>query len=174
MFANSILTVHAFGQNVLNLILKAWIPEDVLLYGERYSLVCKTEAGLARPLMRYSAAISLQWFKALMGGTQQEFADTCFVLVKIILDLCDDSTDAYALVTDEVRAAAKPLMVYPMQFASDAIMNTPGFSWDLFKGGDTLVEVYYSYDYDQHHGEIVDLCSNDNFLFGSLTWLLIM
>ena len=92
------------------MIFKEWDGALLGTYGERFKTVSATEAAQLRPLQKYSAQLSLQWFPSLLSGSQQSFADANWGLSKLILDTFDKSTNAYALSTDEDRAKIKPQM----------------------------------------------------------------
>merc|ERR1719272_2801285 len=102
----------------------------------------------------------------------QSFADVCFKLITMVLDLCNETTDAYACSTEEDRATMKSSMLWPISICQDVILNTPGFSWDCFEGGDKLVESYYSYQYDLYHDLIVEHVSNDLHFIGAEPYIL--
>ena len=94
----------------------------------------------------------------------------------MILDLCDEGTEMYALTTDEERAKGKPFMAWTLQCAGDALLSTPGFSWDcLGTNGDKLVEHRNAHKYEEHHDLAVELCSVDNVNFiGGTPFMLTM
>ena len=91
---------------------------------------------------------------------------------KRILDLCDESTDLFALSTEEDRDAMKNLLSWPLRSGSDAIIKSPGFSWERFgPNGDKLIEYQAGYKYDEHHNSNVKCCSVDPQCLGGAPWL---
>ena len=85
----------------------------------------------------------------------------------MVLDMFNEESDEYTCSTDEERAIMKPMMAWPLREAGDAIRYSPGFSFDYFENGDTLIEHYCSDSYEQHHGTIVDYMSLDLHLLGA-------
>ena len=166
--------IDSFDLHGINLILKAWDPADLKLYTKRLREVVRSEAGIARPVMRYAATLVLDWFPPLLRGDQQAFSDENWKLSRIALDLCDSSTDAYTHSTEEDRERAKPLMTWTLFNAGDAIMNTPGFDWDYFGvDGEKLVLFDAAYKYEVHHNLLVDACSFDvSASFAGGAWVL--
>lgn len=84
-------------------------------------------AGLSRPLMCYSAHFSMTWFPSIVSGNTQACANACWKMTKVILDLCDESTESYAnkhaCSTDEDRAKGKPLLSVVYFQTHDLILN---------------------------------------------------
>ena len=123
-----------FELYTLSHILKQWDPALLQTFGKRYGQAAASEAGLSRPLLRYSAEMTLTWFTALLSGDPQKYADGNWVLSKIVLEICDENTESYALSTDNDRENAKPLLNWTLMMGGESIFNSPGFSWDCFGG----------------------------------------
>ena len=66
-----------------NRILKTFEPANLAEYGERFRMVCATDAGQSRPLMGYSAMVNLEWFPALIGGDQQHYSNVCWRILVV-------------------------------------------------------------------------------------------
>jgi len=152
--------LDSFDICALCMILKSWDPVDLGIYGERYALVCSTEAGRARPIVCYGAILATEWFPAFLTD-HQTFIYKSWKLIKFNLDLCDVTTDAYARSTEDDRDTLKSAMATYFSFAGDGIINAPGFSWDYFANGDKLIEHYNSYDYDRNHANNIVIHSDD-------------
>ena len=128
-----------------------YVPYTLLtLTGERYALVCSTEAGRARPVVCFGAILALEWYPAILSDHQVAIEKN-WKIMKFILDLCNADTDAYAHSTEEDRDTLKNAMGVYFWFAGDGIINAPGFSWDCLTNGDKLVDHYNSYDYERNH-----------------------
>ena len=79
-------------------------------------------------------------------------------MTKLILDMFDERTDICSFTSDEDKVKAKPLLAFPVAIAGDAIMNTPGFSWDCFgTNGDKLVEHHNAFNFETNHNFTVEL-----------------
>ena len=162
-----------FDVGGLNHILKSWVPKDTAAYGERYQKVLATKAGRSQPLLAYGATMSIEWFPAILSGSEQAYADSNWTLSKMILDLCDETADAYALATEEDRATAKPLLAWTLVLAGDAIVNAPGFHWDcLGHAGDVLIEHDNAYVFEVHHARFKDIISYDPYASPGAPWIL--
>ena len=145
----------------LNLIFKAWNKDDLAIYGDRFRQVLTAKAGQSRPLLCYSARMSLDWFPAILSGNEQRYADECWKMVQMVIDLEDVSTEVHALSTEEDRTTAKPLLAWPLWSGGDAVMNSPGFSWACFgHNGDKLVDCQKSYNYERDSKSIVNIVSS--------------
>lgn len=156
-----------FELTALSKLFQAFDPALLAEYGSRYRLVCNTEAGQSRPLMGYSAMQSLDYFPAMLSGNQQSFADACWQIIVYMTDICSNvNSSAYAQLAEEERSWVKPMQHGCFWLAGDAIMNSPGFSWDNFENGDTIMEAYYSYEYEKNHAKIVELTGTDWHAFG--------
>ena len=166
--------LDSFDLHAINFLFKAWNPADLVEYGPRMRDVVGTKAGISRPAMVYSAAMSLDWLPAMMSGNEQTIAGESWKLSKMILDLSDETTEVYTLSTEEDKAKGKPLMAYILMMAGDAVQKSPGFSWDLFgKDGAKFVEHYNAYNYEDHHDWITDLVSVDvHIAYPGNEWLL--
>jgi hypothetical protein len=154
--------LDSFDLYGINFIFKSWDVANFGTYGERYQQVVAAEAGRSRPLMRYAALLSLDWFVGLVSGDQHAYANINWKLSKMVLDLCDESTPIHAVSTEEDQAQCKPLLAWTIRSAGDLCMKVAGFSWDCFgTNGDKLVEHYTAYKYEEHHGFLVDVLSAD-------------
>ena len=123
--------------------------------------------------MCYAACFSVDWFPAILSGNAQATANACWKMTKVILDMCDESTESYACSTDEDRAKGKPLLSVVFFQTHDLILNAPGFSWDCYgTNGDKIVEYQNTYKYDVHHDLFVDLLSGDVAALGGAPFLL--
>ena len=129
--------------------------------GERYSLVCDTDAGRDRPTVRFGAIQALEWYPLLASADKQQTAVISWKISKMILDLCDQTTDAFARSTAEERNALKNAMACFFFFSGDAIISAPGFSFDYLNNGDKFIEHYFCYKYEENHHINVELHSND-------------
>ena len=134
-------------------ILNSWDFQDLTAYGERFRKVVATKAGQSHPLMLMSASTKLDWFVALVSGDQHKIATALWIGCRIAIDLQDESSEMYALSTEEDRAKGKPLLPPMASFgAGEAILKTPGFSWDCFgPNGDKLLASRKAYNYEEHN-----------------------
>lgn len=176
-----------FDLKSLSSLLKSWDPAQIAIYGDRYRKALATDAGRSQPLICYAAMQTLDWFPAVLGGSMQSHANELWKMAELVLDRCDPQTIAIGSNSGDEGGdeggfvhLLKPALSYHFNFAGDAIMNAPGFSWDrLGPNGDKLVDSYNVqadvYDFEVHHAVIVDLCSTNNFAtFGGTQWALTM
>ena len=150
--------LDSFDLYGLNNLFKSWNPALLDEFGARYRQVVATEAGRSRPLIRYAAAVSLDWLPGWLSGDQQSFANVNWMMCKLAIDSYDNP-----LSTEEDRSAFKPLAVWPLRFAGDACFsNMQGFIWDYFgANGDKLIEGFNAYKYEEHHAFLVECLSLD-------------
>lgn len=154
--------IDSFELHAMNFMLKSWDPTILKAYGSRMRKLLATKAGVSRPLMAIAAGMALDWFPALLSGNEQAQTDEMWKLGEIMLSMLDETTDAYAHSTDEERRIAKPMLAWSVYVSHDAISNSPGFSWDLFDAnGDTFVDYYNAYSYEEHSNVLRDICSAD-------------
>ena len=158
--------LDSFEFTALSIILKTWSPADLDLFGERFRVVSSTTAAQSRPVMCFSAIVSLDFFPAILGRDMQAVSDACWKLSHYVITLCDENTEAFARSTEADRAVVRPVLD-SLQFGGDAIVNAPGFSWNFFNQGDTLLANYYSYSYEACHEPIVGMTSGDTHVYGA-------
>ena len=143
------------------------------MFGERYRLLRTTEAAQSRPLLSVGAQLSLEWFSAILGGDEQKVADVGWELLTSVSELSSENSSASAHSTEEDRAALRPFVYGMVWLAGDAMLNSPGFSWDSFEGGDRIVDSYYSYDHNVHHTLAIEIFSTNSHLWGSDSFILV-
>lgn len=174
LVTNSVSTDASFTQaeldmfdvNGINSILKAWDPVEIAKYGERYRKTLATEAGRKAPLLRYSAAMQLGWFPALMSGSMQASANAFWEVIQLVLDFCDPQNTA----TEDSDGGADVRILKSALFpgfyhSAEALFNAPGFSWDLFgPNGDMFVDYFNAFEFETHHSIFGDLLGVDNFI----------
>ena len=136
------------------------------VYGDRFlKVLAACRSVNAHPIMCYSATISIEWQPPVLSGNERAFANANWKLVTMILDVCDESTDAYAHSTEADRALAKPIMAWPLYWAGDRVMQSPGFDWGrLGKNGDKLVEHRNAYTFEEHNHAVSELISVDTWV----------
>lgn len=115
-----------FEMYALSYIMKDWNPDNLAAYGERYKTAAASRSVRAHPLLVYSAYQTLDWFPSILGGDQQGFADTGWHLCKMLLDLANPETEAYALASEEDRAKAMPFLAWVFSFSNDVVLKSPG------------------------------------------------
>ena len=170
--------LDSFELSAYSIIMKEWNPAYLAEFGAQYQKVAESPAGLARPLQRYSALLTLVWFPACLGGSQQAFAAADWKLSKLVLDVCNAESDVYAQAKDEYREEAqvflKPVVGWSLYTAGEAITKCDGFSWSAFGvNGDFLVECKDAYKFDTHHEFYNELLSLDFVITcGASSWLL--
>ena len=165
--------LDSFDLHGINSIMKSFNPVDIATYGPRMQEVLAAKAGRSRPLMCYAAHQAFVWFPGMMSGNEQTAADANWKMSKTILDTCDENSNVYALSTEEERSNLKCMLSWTLRVGGDALLNSPGFSWNLFgPNGDVLVEHHNAYRYDEHHRVVVELISTDAVAFGGTPWLL--
>ena len=165
--------LDSFDLIALNFVFKSWDKNNVVAFGDRFLKTVDTDAGRFHPIVSYAAKLSTEWFPALLNGNEQGYADANWNLTAFILDMCDESTEAYACSSPEDRALAKPMMAWTLAWGGDRILQSPGFSWDrLGKNGDKLVEHRSAYVYEDHHEAVADLISVDTWTLGSPSFVL--
>ena len=167
--------LDSFELHGINYLFKSWNPADLAAYGPRMQEVVATKAGRSKPLMCYAAELSLNWLPAIMSGNEQTSANGFWRLSKMIVDMCNESTDVFALSTEEDREQGKALLTWTMRCAAEPMFKSPDFSWDLFEpNGDAIVEYQNAYNYAEHHGLSVEIVSHDPQCVAGAPWLLTM
>ena len=161
-------------------ILKVWDPVEIAKYGNRYRKALATEAGRSQPLLRYGAAVQIDWFPALVSGNLQAGANELWKLAQLVLDCCDPQTARTEDSSDEADSyharILKPLLFPSLTVGAESVIHAPGFSWDLFgPNGNMLVEYFNAYEFEMHHPILADLMGVDNFAsLGAAQWILAM
>jgi len=91
-----------------------------------------------------------------------------------LMDLTDESTEAYSHLTEAERHLVKPLPLSFTFLEGDATMRTPGFTTDGYgPNGDNLVEWANSYNYAEHHTYLARAFSIDCWLaVNGADWML--
>ena len=146
----------------INYILKSWDPEDLAAYTDRMRAVTASEAGRSRPLLCNSIFLSLDWLPHLISGEVEPYAAACWKMTKAILDMNDESSDVYSLLTEEDRTKGKTILTYILNHGGDAIQTVPGFSWNCFgRNGDVLVDCQNAFVFEEHHTFVVAAMSAD-------------
>lgn len=120
--------------------------------------------------------MAMKWFPAMLSGNQQNYANACWTMSKLILDMFDETSDVYPLVTEEDRADTKPMMPWTLILAGEGLMTAPGFSWEAFGiNGQKLIDHQTAFNYEVHWSVAVGLYSCVTpAIMGSAPWLLTM
>ena len=168
--------LDSFDVNALQLILKAWDPKDLGIYGGRLNEVLATPAGRSRPMIGLGVTMALEWYPALTGGNPEAHSAACWKMAKLVLDMFDESSDVYSLVTEEDQSNVKPMVVFTLCLAGDGLLKVPGFSWDGFgHQGQLLYDAVTAFNYEEHAPIAIGLYSCVTpAIFGSGQWLLSM
>ena len=165
--------LDSFDLHAIDLVLKAWHPADLTDYGPRMQKVLAAKAGRSRPIMYYAGKMSLEWFPGLLSGNEQVFADECWNLIKINLDMRDESTDLFALSNEDEGASGWSLLSCQLRFGGDRIINSPGFHWDMLgPNGDIIFEHHTGYKYDIHHPINLEVAGNGILWSVGAEWVL--
>jgi len=118
----------------------------------------------------------MNWYPGLMGGNPDVFCASNWTMAKLVLDMFDETSDVYSLVTQEDQYNVKPMMVFTLILGGDGMMKIPGFSWDAFGNqGQLLVDAQSSFNYEEHAPVAIGLYSCVTpAIFGSAQWMLTM
>jgi hypothetical protein len=166
--------LDSLNLNAVSKIVLSWDPAALAEYGERVLKLAATEAGKSRPVLLVRIALATEWFPGILTGNADKFAAVNWMMTKMLMDLNDESSDAYARLTDDERYLIKPCALTYIVVGGEAMMHVPGFDIDVYgPNGDKLLELSNAYTYDDHHAFYADLCTLDTWMtHNSADWIL--
>ena len=171
-FAADTLSLMAFTR-----MLMTWLPSVGVTYGSRIRALLLSEAGVANPLLQLKIFHAIDWFASILAGDTSVYAATNLKYCEMILATNDESTDAYAHLSEHERYMTSSMKASILTFGGDEMLfHTPGFKFDCFgPNGDNLVKWFNSYNYEDHHAYLSEQLSADPVVVANASsWILTM
>jgi hypothetical protein len=165
-----------FNLKAMSTLVLSWSGDALAAYGEKITLLAATDAGKSNPVLLMRVCFVVDWFAGLLSGNNDQYTAACWKVTSMLIDLSDESTDAYSRLTQDERDSVNPFGVALACFGGDAMLRAEGFTLDSFgPNGDKLVEWFNAYDYDKHHTYSGSLFSVDTMIVYNIhDWLLTM
>jgi hypothetical protein len=166
--------LDSFNLIAMSKILMSWRPEALATYGERIEKLAAAEAGKSRPVLLVRIYHATVYFPALVSGNVDRYSAASWEVSKRLMDLSDESTDVYSRLTEEERYLVKPSPLLFLLMGGDALIHTPGFTFDAYgPHGDKLLEWTNAYNYQRHHTYLAAMASVDSLVaMNGADWLL--